>query len=175
MHLSRRPGTALVAAFLAAFSAVLAASPASATAAPARPAAVATPAVLACHLNAYEVKDPHTGQYVTSSYSAYSGSTWEGVVHVELWYCGAYQSNFARAWFETDGSGAGSLTVDLSVYGEWGDGPNDARHSLAPGVFKTDGSQDSPTLYAPSEPTEACAFVVGPYTFGTGDECTAFV
>jgi hypothetical protein len=164
----RRAVTAVIAASMITLGG-LASTTSSAYAATSK---AATPAVLACHTNAYEVKV--NGNYVTAQYSVYQGSTWEGVITVELWYCPNYQSNFARAYLTTLGSGAGPESVDLSVYGLWGDGPNSATHTLAPDLFKTDGSQDSPTLYAPVEQVEACAFPNGPYTFGVGNECTAF-
>ena len=144
----------------------------TALAAPAAQASVVTPALLACHQNARPVTDPR-GYTVQSQYSVYKGSTWEGLVTVELWYCPTYGSNFARAEFDTGGSGAGALTVDLSVTGTGSRGGYaHAQHALKPNAYTTDGSQDSPTIYSPDEPAYACADVVGPYTFGTENTCT---
>lgn len=127
---------------------------------------------VSCHTSGYEVRDS-SGNPVTASYSVKSGSAYEGTVTVSLWYCTSGQSNFARAEFDT--SSGQAETVTLSVYGEWGDGPNQANHALPPNTFSSSGSQDSPTIYAPVEPVEACAFPVSPFTFSAGSECTAFV
>lgn len=138
-------------------------------------ASAVTPALLACHQNAYQVKDSK-GDAVESQYSVYRGSTWEGLVTVELWYCPAYGSNFARAEFDTGSSGAGAFTVDLTITGTGSRGGYaQAQHALKPNVYATDGSQDSPTIYSPDEPAYACADPVGPYTFGTGNTCTEAV